>query len=352
MVKTNIKKILKNLWLHTVRAYISIGMFFYFKRIEVFDVHNVPKDKPVLFLGNHQNALLDPLLIAVKCGRFSYFLTRASVFKKELIRKLLMSLQMLPVYRVRDGWNNITNNTTIFNTCTELLNKNQAIVMFPEGNHNLARRVRPLSKGFTRIVFDSIEKHPNLDLQIVPVGLNFVNAPRFADSAALYFGEPIDAQSFVQKNRHVAVASLKKKIKTELSQLTTDIPLDKYEEIIALLDLKKVNYLRPKEINACIKSGSLPCDLSRKDKNKLLKKCLKLLMIISVILPYVIWKFLIESKIEEAEFIATFRFAVAITLVPFYLVGLGIFLSLSISLLAGFLYVSIAALLVLTAIKL
>ena len=94
----------------------------------------------------------------------------------------------------------------------------------------------------TGFVFDSIEKHPNLDLQIVPVGLNFINAPQFADSAALYFGEPIDAQSFVQNNRHLAVASLKKKIKAELSQLTTDISLDKYEEIITLLDLRKANY--------------------------------------------------------------------------------------------------------------
>ena len=117
-------------------------------------------------------------------------------------------------------------------------------------------------------------------------------------------------------------------------------------------DLKKVNYLRPKEINACIKSGSLPCDLSRKDKNKLLKKCLKLLMIISVMLPYVIWKYLIESKIEEAEFVATFRFVVAITLVPFYLVGLGIFLSLSVSMLAGLSYVFFAVLFALAAVKL
>ena len=327
-------------------------MFFYYKRIEVFDVHNVPKDKPVLFLGNHQNALLDPLLIAVKCRRFSYFLTRASVFKKELISKLLMSLQMLPVYRVRDGWNNIANNSSIFNTCTELLNKNQAIVMFPEGNHNLARRVRPLSKGFTRIVFDSIEKYPNLDLQIVPVGLNFINAPQFADSAALYFGEPVDAQSFVQKNRHVAVANLKKKIKFELSQLTTDIPLDKYEEIITQLDLKKANYLRPKEINACINSDYLSCETGKKDKNKLLKKCLKLLLIISVMLPYVIWKFLIESKIQEPEFVATFRFAVAITLVPFYLVSSGILLSLSVSMLAGLSYVFIVMLIALASIKL
>ena len=75
-------------------------------------------------------------------------------------------------------------------------------------------------------------------------------------------------------------------------------------------------------------------------------------MIISVMLPYVIWKYLIESKIEEAEFVATFRFVVAITLVPFYLVGLGIFLSLSVSMLAGLSYVFFAALFALAAVKL
>ena len=89
-------------------------MFFYFKRIHVHNVENVPKDKPVLLLANHQNALLDALLIATKCGRFSYFLTRAAVFKKSFIGKILKSLQMLPVYRVRDGWSTISNNNAIF----------------------------------------------------------------------------------------------------------------------------------------------------------------------------------------------------------------------------------------------
>ena len=76
---------MKKIWLYSVRSYVSIGMFFYFKRIDVFGFENIPKDKPVLFLGNHQNALLDPLLIAIKCGRFSFFLTRAGVFKKPLV---------------------------------------------------------------------------------------------------------------------------------------------------------------------------------------------------------------------------------------------------------------------------
>ena len=92
---------MKKLWLHSVTAYIRIGIFFYFKRVEVYGLKNVPVDKPVLFLGNHQNALLDALLIGTKCGRFSYFLTRAAVFKKPLVSKILKSLQMLPVYHIK-----------------------------------------------------------------------------------------------------------------------------------------------------------------------------------------------------------------------------------------------------------
>ena len=75
---------LKQVWLHIVRAYLKLGLFFYFKKMHVVGTKNIPKSKPVLFLSNHQNALLDALIIATKCGRFSYFLTRASVFKKPI----------------------------------------------------------------------------------------------------------------------------------------------------------------------------------------------------------------------------------------------------------------------------
>ena len=49
----------------------------------------MPKNEPILFLGNHQNALLDPLLLAITSGRYTHFLTRAQVFKKTLVSKIL-----------------------------------------------------------------------------------------------------------------------------------------------------------------------------------------------------------------------------------------------------------------------
>jgi len=329
----------KKLWLYSVRAYVRIGLFFYFRRIHIHGLNNIPKDKPVLLLSNHQNALLDALLIATKCGRFAYFLTRAAVFKKPFVSKILNSLQMLPVYRVRDGWKTIANNNAIFKTCSELLHQNELVVIFPEGSHNLVRRVRPLSKGFTRIVFDTLEKYPDTDLQLIPVGLNFVNAVQFPDSAALYFGSPISAKSFVLDNRKDSVVNLKKTIQSEISKLTTHIPIDDYDNSLRKLDALRVNYLEPKQVNTCIEENFENCRQLTKSKIHWLKQILKMLLIVNILPPYLIWKLIFQPKIKELEFVATFRFAVTITLVPIYLLSIAFVLSALLSLKLAIIYV-------------
>ena len=121
----------KKIWLHTFKTYLGLGLFFYFKKIKVYNAKVLPKDKSVLILCNHQNALLDPLLIATKSIRFIHFLARASVFKKSFGDTFLRSLQMLPVYRVRDGWNNLSKNHEIFENCSYLLGNNEGILIFP-----------------------------------------------------------------------------------------------------------------------------------------------------------------------------------------------------------------------------
>lgn len=310
---------MKTIWQHSLRAYIKLGLFFYFKKIKVADVKHIPKAKPVLFLSNHQSALLDALLIATICGRFSYFLTRASVFKNSLVGKLLKSFNMLPVYRIRDGWNTITNNNSIFDSCTDLLHQNEAVFIFPEGSHNLNRTVRTLSKGFTRIVFDTLEKYPETDLQIVPIGLNYANAESFADSTSMYFGKPIAAKSFVTGNRNKDVVNLKHTIQSKISKLTTHIPTENYEETLQKLDALQVDYLNPKAVNKCIANNFKGYKQKPKTNLNWLRAILKGLLILNVLPPYLIWKFVAQPKIKGPEFTATFRFAIVITLVPLYL---------------------------------
>ena len=91
---------------------------------------------------------------------------------------------MIPIYRIRDGRESLKNNQAVFDLCSDLLQQKEAILMFPEANHNLKRRVRPLSKGFTRILFNTLLQAPETDIQIVPVGINYKDAVRFPDQVA------------------------------------------------------------------------------------------------------------------------------------------------------------------------
>ena len=309
---------MKLLWLHFVRTYIRLGLFCYYKSFKVYNAQNVPKNKPVLFLSNHQNALIDPLLIATKSGRFCYFLTRASVFNKPIVDRLLRSLQMLPVYRIRDGWSTISNNNSIFSACTDILKQNKTVAIFPEGNHHLNRTVRPLSKGFTRIVFETLEKYPELDLQIIPVGVNYIKADNFVDSTAVFFGKPIPAKTYLLKDRNQSVIALKADMHQAISKLTTHIPSENYKETIAKLEEKQVDFLNPEAVNNCIASNFKDCQKQEKAKTSFLKSVLKYVLLANFMLPYVIWKSYVKPKIKEIEFVATFRFAIYITLFPIW----------------------------------
>lgn len=309
---------MKSLWLHSVRTYLRIGLFCYYKSFKVFNTHNVPKDKPVLFLANHQNALIDPLLIATKSTRFSYFLTRASVFKRPMVSKLLHSLQMLPVYRIRDGWNNLSNNKSIFSTCVEQIHKNKAIVIFPEGSHHINRTVRQLSKGFTRIVFETLETYPESDLQLIPVGINFIKSEDFGDSTAVFFGKPIAAKDYIIEDRNEAVVALKRDVQKAISELTTHIPAENYSETLERLEQHHPDYLNPQETNKCISSNFGECTTHSKPRKNVLKPIAKYLLVLNFLFPFIIWRTLLKPKIKEIEFMATFRFAIYITLFPIW----------------------------------
>ncbi|QDO95749.1 glycerol acyltransferase [Formosa sediminum] len=310
---------------------MSLGLFFYYKKIHVNGLQFVPKTKPVLILSNHQNGLLDPLLIATQSRRFCYYLTRAAVFKKPLVAKLLKGLNMLPVYRVRDGWQNITNNNEVFEVCKDLLKINEALVVFPEGSHNINRKVRPLSKGFTRIILGTLETYPDLDLQLLPIGVNYENPKAFADSMYLNIGKPISAKMYSNLKKADAVNALKKDIQDQIQLLTTHID-DNYDVVIKNLEQEGADFLKPKLINHYLNSGEKLVGFST--SASLLKPFKKVLtMLLKIVLGpvYAMWTFVVKPKIEEQEFTGTFRFALGVTLVPVWLLIVFIILGLSLS---------------------
>lgn len=307
-----------------IKNLISLGLSFYYKSIEVKGLENIPQNKPVVFLSNHQNALLDVLLIATRCSRKPWFLARADVFKIALLRPLFQFLQMLPIYRLRDGKTSLAKNHAIFDKCSDLLNKQEAILIFPEANHNLKRRIRSLSKGFTRILFNVLEQHSKSDIILIPIGQNYQNPTDFGDSAILYFGKAIRVQDFISDNKNQSIQNLKSEVSKGLKQLTTHIENEEdYKVVIEQLDSNEVDYLRPKTINSYLINEKAEINTLPKQKNTLLSKIFRILFYLNNIPFVLIWRVLLKPKVPEAEFMSTFRFGFSMIIYPvFYLLFL------------------------------
>lgn len=259
---------------------------------------------------------------------------------------------MLPVYRIRDGWSSISNNNYIFKTCGDLLAKRKAVALFPEGNHSMKRSVRNLSKGFTRIVFETMDAHPDSDLQIVPIGLNFEQGDAFGDSVSMYFGAPIAAKEYLNDDRNSETLRLKQDVSDRITKLTTHIPEKDYDATIDKLEALQANFLNPIAVNNCLASNLNDCSFEPITKPLVLKLFFKYVMIAALFVPYLIWKYYVEPKIKEVEFVATFRFAVAISLVPLWLLIVGIVLGLCFGSVIAVYYILSTLLVTLLAVKL
>jgi 1-acyl-sn-glycerol-3-phosphate acyltransferase len=315
-----------------VKLVVRVGLYTIHKKIVITGLNNIPKDKPVLFLPNHQSALIDVLLIATDCRRKPFFLTRADVFSSSWLKRIFSYFRMLPIYRMRDGRETLFNNNLIFNTCSDILNRGEALVIFPEANHNLQRRVRPLSKGFTRIILRSFELYPELDIQLVPVGLNYKNATHFPDEVAVHYGKSISAKSlFHLDDVNKSCQSIKNEVYLSLKKLTTHIPNEiDYDATISRLKDENISFLNPELVNNRIQEFTKENVLS-KDEIPSGKKQLNLLKTIFILVNFplvFLWRLWLKPKVPEDEFIGTFRFVFSLIFFSIYLFAL--FISISI----------------------
>ena len=312
---------MKGILYFSIKIVIRTALFCYFKKIQIVGEEKVPSQKPLLFLPNHQNALMDPLIIAAFGKEKPYFLTRSDVFANTFLNTFFKLLRMLPIYRIRDGRETLVKNRAIFERCVQLLHDNETILMFAEANHNLQRRVRPLSKGFTRILFGAMQKTPPLDIRLVPIGINYVNAAGFPDSVAFYYGEDIRLTDLYNaKDLSSSSIRVKEQVFVQLKQLTTHIEDEKnYEAIAAQLDVMKVDYLNPAEINRLIQNLSLTNNTIKLKKSpdwhlKIWDVIFKILNLPAIL----IWKLLVEPKVHEEEFKSTYRFIFSLIIYPIF----------------------------------
>ncbi|QTE22320.1 lysophospholipid acyltransferase family protein [Polaribacter cellanae] len=340
---------IQKIWFMLVWAYIKFGLFFYTKKITVLGRKNIPKKGAVLFAVNHPNGLVDPLYVTTTNSRQNHFLVRAASFKNPMVKKILESLYLMPIYRIRDGIKQLSNNQEIFEKCYRILDKGETLMIFPEGSHDKKRTIRPLSKGFVRIISGALEKYPNLDIQIVPVGITYQHISDFPAKVCVNYGKPIPTKAIFETNTPAkSINILKGKVTEQLKKLTVYIPDDEnYAQTLQQLNNAQVDFTNVVAINKIIKNKSFP--QKKKPKKNYLKPLLYIIILNSII-PFLIWK-KASKKINEIEFIDTFRFTLNYASCTLFYCLQGYIVGLFYGNLVGFFYFSISAFLILIYVK-
>ena len=221
---------------------VLFGRSTYYKQYVIEGKENIPKDKPVLFASNHQNAFMDPVLIATSRPYPVYYLVRADIFKKKLVAKIFASLNMMPIYRPRDGVDLETANQPTFEQCYQLLSKKRPIIIFPEGNHAGEKKLRILKKGIGRIALGAEEKfNHELDVHIVPVGINYSKHSMMNGTLYLRYGKAIPVKDYFQHatfSEAEAQNNLRKDLQVAMGDLILDVQSkSNYNSILAFLEI-------------------------------------------------------------------------------------------------------------------
>lgn len=149
-----------------LKLLIRIGLWLFCHEIHLKNKHLFNTKGPLLIIANHPNSFLDALIIGSHYKRRVYFLARGDAFKKPLHRLILESLNMIPVYRLREGKEFLHLNDYAFIKSIDLLSKGYAVLIFIEGICINSHELQPFKKGTARIL-EGVQKlaiHPKVHI--------------------------------------------------------------------------------------------------------------------------------------------------------------------------------------------
>jgi len=300
---------------YILRPVVRIALWFFYRPFKIKGLENIPKGVPVILAPNHQNSFLDAILPACFQPRTLHFLARSDVFKKGLVESILYSIKMWPIYRQRDGKDNLDKNEEIFRRCSELLRNNGCLLLFPEANQVVSRQLRPLKKGMARIAFLAAEQSGfQKEIYVVPLGLNYEHFWNFDTGLEMRFGKPVKVLDFAadyqendQKGLHALTQAVSDRLREEIIHI--DDPADEkywFEEAgLSPEELTSPEYFKNLDLKARPTPKKKKAGISAPGR---LLHWPALALINNVL----------KSKIRDVKFLGSVKFGLGLVLFPMY----------------------------------
>lgn len=195
----------------------------FYSTIEATGMEHLDPSRATLYAPTHPNSIIDPLLVGLFEDRPIRFVARDGLFDVPGFGALLRAVGAIPVARRSDRGGGPVDNTEAFEACQQALREGGVILLFPEGKTHGRLRVEPLKTGLARIALDAAAA--GVDVQIVPVGLNYLVRHAFRSDVHVAFGEPIAARGEVRE--------LTAEVERQLRELTLHVEREDDERLVA-----------------------------------------------------------------------------------------------------------------------
>lgn len=176
-------------WVFKVILFIS-GV-----KTTVIGYENIPKDEPVLFIGNHRG-IFDILITYSRMPNLTGYIS-----KKEMIKVPVISRWMKLLYCLFLDRDNIKEGLKTILTGIEQINNGVSMVIFPEGTRNKEDGLLPFHAG-------SFKLADKTNCKIIPMVQHNTEAifekqfPRIkATHTVLEYGKPIDITTLSKEER-------------------------------------------------------------------------------------------------------------------------------------------------------
>jgi glycerol-3-phosphate O-acyltransferase / dihydroxyacetone phosphate acyltransferase len=226
-----------------ITVVLRFALRVFFRRMEVVGRERVPREGACLFVLNHPNGLVDPVILLCFAPRAVSFLAKSPLFSMPVVGFFVRALDSIPVYRKQDEGSDTSRNRETFERSARLLRRGGTIAICPEGASHSEPFLLPLKTGAARIALGAVNAATSeLNLKIVPAGIYYTAKTTFRSGALLYFGEPIPVEA-VEPDEHgepprQAVRQLSDRVAEALRSLTLNA--DRHEALAMVARAERI----------------------------------------------------------------------------------------------------------------
>jgi 1-acyl-sn-glycerol-3-phosphate acyltransferase len=220
-----------------LRWIAGVALHWFYGDIRVVGREKIPQDVPLLIAVNHQNALVDSLVVGWLMPRRVVMTAKATLLDNPFIAALFRILGVVPLRRASDETRthvghaaNPARNSGAFQEMLQVLAGDGSVLIFPEGTSHSNKELAPLKSGLARIALQAREIARIRDVHVVPIGLLFENKATPGSIVGVRVGDPIDMDSWPRNADHTALtAEITKRLKAvaeeaELPMETSPMP--------------------------------------------------------------------------------------------------------------------------------